>query len=114
MPAPGSEAIASVIRQRATLIWRPYSHCEKAKWEALYKARHTDPDIFKKGNELLKSQGLLAKLKLHSHAFHPCRQNGPQQSKPVTKTLTKASLSASSQITSTSISHASRQSHDVR
>lgn len=114
MPAPGSEVIASVIRQRAMLIWRPYSHREKAKWEVLYQTRHTDPDIFKKGNELLKSQGLLAKLELHSNAFHPSRQNGSQQSKPVTKTLTKAIPSASSQVAKATIPHASRQSHDLR
>jgi len=88
------------------LIWRPCSHREKAKWDFLYKSRHTDPDIFKKGNDLLKSRGLLEKLQLHSHAFQQHRHNVSEPSKPNTKTLTKASPSALGRVTSTSISYA--------
>lgn len=108
MSAPGSEAIAIKIRKRAMLIWRPCSHREKAEWELLYQNRHTDPDIFQKGNELIRSQGLLAKLKLHSHVFQPRRQDGLQQSKADTRTLTKAFPSTFSQVAATGILHAPR------
>jgi len=51
------------IRDQALRVWRAVPRSDKVKWDHLFEIRHSNVDIFKKGHELLKGQGMLAKLK---------------------------------------------------
>lgn len=51
------------IRDQALRVWRAVRRSDKVEWDRLFEIRHSNVDIFKKGHALLKSQGMLAKLK---------------------------------------------------
>lgn len=51
------------IRDQALRVWRAVPRSNKVEWDRLFEIRHSNVDIFKKGHELLKVQGMLAKLK---------------------------------------------------
>lgn len=51
------------IRDQALRVWRAVPRSNKVEWDRLFEIRHSNVDIFKKGHELLKIQGMLAKLK---------------------------------------------------
>jgi hypothetical protein len=63
MVGPGDESTAMDIRDQAHRIWRGVPRPDKVQWDHLFEARHSNVDIFKKGHELLKKQGMLARLK---------------------------------------------------
>ena len=82
MPAPGDDLTAMRIRGVAYRLWRSRSVKEKEKedWKTLYKARLSDPDVYKKGLKLLKKQGHLAKLKVDCNQIVNTADAGPPQS----------------------------------
>lgn len=63
MVGPGDASTAMEIRDQALGVWRGVRRSDKVEWDRLFDIRHSNVDIFKKGNELLKAQGMLAKLK---------------------------------------------------
>jgi hypothetical protein len=63
MIGPGDESTAMDIRDQAHRIWRSVPRSGKVEWDLLFDMRHSNVDIFKRGHELLKTQGVLAKLK---------------------------------------------------
>lgn len=63
MTGPGDASTAMEIRDQALRVWRAVPRTDKVKWDHLFEIRHSNVDIFKKGHELLKLQGMLAKLK---------------------------------------------------
>jgi hypothetical protein len=63
MVGPGDESTAMDIRDQAHRIWRGVPRSGKVEWDLLFDMRHSNVDIFKRGHELLKTQGVLAKLK---------------------------------------------------
>lgn len=63
MVGPGDESTAMDIRDQAHRIWRAVPRYNKVEWDHLFDLRHSDLDIFKKGHDLLRTQGMLARLK---------------------------------------------------
>lgn len=63
MSGPGDANTAMDIRDQALRVWRAVPRSDKVEWDHLFEIRHSNVDIFKKGHELLKGQGMLARLK---------------------------------------------------
>jgi len=63
------------IRGEAYRLWRRVSKKDKESWKDLYKTRHSDPKVYKKGLRLLKKTGASrqAESPLSAH-FQDCRR----------------------------------------
>lgn len=58
MIGPGDASTAMEIRDQALRVWRAVPRSNKVEWDRLFEIRHSNVDIFKKGHELLKIQGV--------------------------------------------------------
>jgi hypothetical protein len=95
MIAPGDDVTAKRIRYEARPVWRRVSSKDKESWEFLNRGRNTDPKIWKKGVRLLKSQGLLAELKVNCQYILNATDAKPSPSAPAHSEPAKASVTAS-------------------
>jgi hypothetical protein len=63
MTASGDDLTAVRIREQAHVVWHKVSKKDKEAWGDLHDERFSDPKVYKKGRRLLKTQGLLPRLK---------------------------------------------------